>query len=201
MIQELWDTIDDKTKITLIVTTSIAIFGWIIAIWQFRTANSLKKKSAVFEQRLKIYNEYFHKIDDINERLMIDFQEYIGPTINKVYSTIILDPDNSDNAIIEMQSALSDIISKTSKTLNQTTEELQKLRFIASKKTLNILNKYKELAQSQISIIGDVFGSININKMQNFDANENQQLKLVGQKLLATRNELEKQMRNDLGIK
>ncbi len=69
---EIWNSLDGKTQITIIVTGSIAVIGWIIAIWQFRIANRLKKTSIVFENRLKVYNEYFHKIDDINDRLMID---------------------------------------------------------------------------------------------------------------------------------
>ncbi len=198
---ELWNTLDNKTRVTLVTTLSIATVGWIIAIWQFKVANRLKKKSVVSEQRLKIYNEYFHKIDDINERLMIDFQEFIGPVISKVYSTIILDPENSNQALVEMQSALTDIIAKSSKTLSQTSEELQQLRFIASKKTLGILNDYKNLAQSQINSISNLFGTIDINQLQNYNANDNEQLKIIGQKLISTRNLLEKQMREDLGIK
>lgn len=198
---DLWKSLDNKSKVTLVTTLSIAVVGWIIAIWQFKVANRLKKKSVVFEQRLKIYNEYFHKIDDINERLMIDFQEFIGPIINKVYSTILLDPENSNQALVEMQSALTDVIAKSSKTLSQTTEELQQLRFIASKKTLSILDDYKKLAQSQTNSISDLFGTIDINQLQNYNANDNEQLKIIGQKLIFTRDLLEKQMREDLGIK
>jgi len=197
---ELWNTIDDKTKITLIVTLSIALIGWIIAVWQFIVANKLKRTSVVFEHRMKIYNEYFHKIDDINERLMIDFQEFIGPIINKVFSTILMEPENANEALVEMQSGLTHVISKCSKTLTQTSEELQQLRFISSKKTLQILDSYKELAQSQINLISDLFSSIDVNQLQNYNANDNEQLKLIGQKLIVTRNNLEKQMREDLDI-
>ncbi|RLD57085.1 MAG: hypothetical protein DRJ01_14325, partial [Bacteroidetes bacterium] len=136
---EYWTEIDSATKTTIIVTLLIAIVGWIIAIWQFRIANRNKKSSIVFENRLNIYNEYFNKIDDINERLMIDFDEYLGPTIKNIYKTIINDPENSNHALIDLQTALSEITRKTSKTISQTTQELQKLRFIASKKTLEIL--------------------------------------------------------------
>ncbi len=201
MILELWSTRDDKTKATLITTLLVALIGWFIAIWQFRVASGLKKKSVVFEQRLKIYNEYFHKIDDVNERLMIDFQEFIGPIMNKVYSTILLDPENSNQALVEMQAATTDVIAKTSKTLSQTTGELQLLRFIASKKTLIILDNYKILAQSQITSLSDLFGSIDVNKLQNYNADDNEHLKAIGEKLISTRNLLEKQMREDLGIK
>ena len=197
---EIWNSLDDKTKITILSTVTIAVIGWVIAIWQFRVANRLKKTSLVYENRLKVYNEYFHKIDDINDRLMIDFQEFIGPTVNKVYAQILTDPENSNQSLIEMQEALSKIISNSSKTINETTQELQKLRFMASKKTLKILNEYRDLAQSQINIIPELLGTINTNSFQNFDVSQNQELVKVGQKLIETRNALEQQMRKDLDI-
>ncbi|WPP49490.1 hypothetical protein [Catalinimonas niigatensis] len=197
---EIWNSLDEKTKFTILVTIIIAVIGWVIAIWQFRVANKLKKTSLVYENRLKVYNEYFHKIDDINDRLMIDFQEFIGPTVNKVYAQILTDPENSNQSLIEMQNAMSKILSRSSKTITQATQELQKLRFIASKKTLKILDEYKDLAQSQINIIPELLGSINVNSFQNYDALRNQQLIAIGQKLIETRDALEKQMRKDLDI-
>ena len=178
----------------------IAVAGWIMAIWQFVVANKHKKSAIIFENRLKVYNEYFEKIDDINDRLMIDFQEYIGPTINQVYEKILTDPENSNQALIEMQKALGDMISKASKSINQTTQELQKLRFIASKKTLKILNEYRDLAQLQVQMLPEVLKTVNIHESQNFDTRENENLKSIGHRLIETRNELEKQMRIDLGI-
>ena len=193
---DFWNNLEEKTQVTLI----IAAIGWIIAIWQFIVANKHKKSAIIFENRLKVYNEYFEKIDDINDRLKIDFQEYIGPTINQVYEKILSDPENSNQALIEMQSALSDMINKASKNINQTTQELQKLRFIASKKTLKILNEYRDLAQSQVQMIPEVLKTIDIYESRNFDTRENENLKNIGYKLIEIRNELEKQMRIDLGI-
>ncbi|MEX0597568.1 MAG: hypothetical protein WD512_13840 [Candidatus Paceibacterota bacterium] len=197
---DIWNSLDNKTQITLIVTALIAIIGWIIAVCQFRIANKLKKRSIIFENRLKIYNEYFHKIDDINDRLMIDFQEFIGPIMTNLYEKILKEPDNSNDALVEMQKALAKITSDSAKTVNETSNELQKLRFIASKKTLQILDEYRSLAQSQIDIIPDLLGSINIQEFENYDTNQNEELKKVGVKLIETRNALEKQMRKDLNI-
>lgn len=197
---EIWNSLDSKTQYTLIVTASIAIIGWVVAIWQFRVANKLKKRSIIFENRLKIYNEYFHKIDDINDRLMIDFQKFIGPVMTNLYERILKEPDNSNDAMIEMQQALAKMTSDSAKTVNETAHELQKLRFIASKKTLQILDEYKALAQSQIEIIPDLLQSINIQEFENYDTNQNEKLRQVGMKLIETRNSLERQMRKDLDL-
>lgn len=178
----------------------IAVVGWIIAIWQTINANRNKKDAVIFENRLKIYNEYFKKIDDINGRLMIDFQDFIGPTIGEVFEKILKDPENSTTEIIKMQGALSDMISKSSKTITQATQELQNLRFIASQKTLKILDEYKILAESQVNILPEILATIDFSRNQNFDLGMNNNLKEVGQKLLETRNLLEKQMREDLGL-
>lgn len=178
----------------------IAVVGWVIAIWQTINANRNKKNAIIFENRLKIYNEYFKKIDDINERLMVDFQDFIGPTIGKVFDKILNDPENSTTELLNMQQALSDVISKSAKTITQTTQELQNLRFIASQKTLKILDEYKILAESQLNILPEILTTIDFSQVQNFDISMNNDLKEIGQKLIETRNRLEKQMREDLGL-
>ncbi len=187
-------------ELKIIIPIVVALIGWVIAIWKTIIINKYKKSSVVFENRLKIYNEYFRKIDNINERLMIDFEKYLGPTINKVFESIMTDPENSNHSIINMQKELSNIQTKSMKTINQANEELQQLRFIASSKTLSILNEYKKLAYSQIKLIPDVLATINMFEFQNINIDENSKIKLIGQKLIDTRNELEKQMRKDLGI-
>jgi len=185
---------------TIIIPIFLALVGWSIAVWQTINANRNKKDAVIFENRLKIYNEYFKKIDDINGRLMIDFQEFIGPTVGQVFEKILTDPENSSNEIIKMQSALSDMISKSSKTITQTTQELQNLRFIASRKTLKILDDYNKLAESQINILPEILATIDFSNLQNFDLNKNINLKESGKRLIETRDKLEKQMREDLGL-
>ena len=122
--------------ISTITAFLTAIIGWAIALWKTVVANKYKKDSVVFENRLKIYNEYFEKLDNINDRLIVDFQEFVGPTVARVYHVILTDPTNSAGALLDMQAALSQILQKTSKNINQSNQELQKLRFIASKKNL-----------------------------------------------------------------
>lgn len=186
--------------LALLITILISVVGWIIAIWQTINANKNKKSAVIFEKRLRIYNEYFKKIDDINDRLMIDFQEFIGPTINEVYKSILKNPENSSESIINMQQELSKLLSKSSKTITQSTQELQNLRFISTQKTLKILDDYKSLAESQINIIADTLNTINCANFHNFDLNKTNRLKEIGEKLISTRNLLEKQMREDLQL-
>lgn len=185
---------------TLIITIIIAFIGWAIAIWKTIIANKYKKSAVIFENRLKIYNEYFEKIDGINERLMIDFQELLGLKVNQVYKAILTDPNNSSHALIDMQEALSQMQIKSTKNINQANQELQKLRFIASTKTLIILDEYKTLAESQINKISELLGTIDFRKFTNFDTEKNMELKTIGERLITLRNELENQMRADLGI-
>ncbi|MFX0202833.1 MAG: hypothetical protein ACFFCW_42555 [Candidatus Hodarchaeota archaeon] len=194
---EFWNNLQASIKITII----IALVGWLIAIWQTILAIRNRKSSVVFENRLKIYNEYFKKIDGINERLTIDFAEFIGPVLNQFYEKILTDPENINDKLIDLQRAAGNIITKSSATIMQATQELQTLRFIASNKTLEILNDYKRLAESQTKIVSELFGSINISNFQSYDINRNSTLKEVGTQLLETRDKLEKQMRDDLGLK
>ncbi len=194
---DFWNSLQTDYQITI----ALAFLGWVIAIWQSIVAFKQKKKSVVFENRLQIYNDYFQKIDDINERLMIDFQEFIGPTITNFLIQVLRDPESSDQLIIELQKATSEVTIKASKTISQSEQELQKLRFIASEKTLMILDKYRDLAKSQIDLLSEVFETIDIQNFQNFDASQNQRLVSVGENLIQTKNELELQMRKDLGIK
>lgn len=194
---EFWNSLETSHQITI----ALGIVGWCLAIWQSVVAYKHKKESVLFENRLKIYNDYFQKIDDINERLMIDFQEFIGPTISNFLINVLQNPESSDDLIIELQKATSEVTIKASKTISQSEQELQKLRFIATEKTLSILDRYRDLAKSQLDLISEVFGSIDIQKFQNFDASQNQKLVAVGQNLIETKNELELQMRKDLGIK
>jgi hypothetical protein len=182
------------------VAILIAFIGWLIAIWQTIIANKNKKSAVIFENRLQIYNEYFNKIDNINERLMIDFHEFIGPKVSQVYKAILTNPNNSSQALIEMQEALSQMQLKSTKNINQATQELQKLRFIASKKTLEILDEYKKLAESQINKIAELLGTIDFRNFTTFDPEINNDLKAIGERLIELRNNLEKQMRDDLGI-
>ena len=53
--------------IKFLIPIVIAGIGWIIAIWQTINAKRNKKDAVIFENRLQIYNEYFKKIDDIND--------------------------------------------------------------------------------------------------------------------------------------
>jgi len=194
---ELWTSLDTSHQITIV----LAVIGWGVAIWKSYVAHQHKKDSVIFENRLEIYNKYFQKLDDINERLMIDFQEFMGPTIQNFYVQILEDPENSNQALIELQQSLSEVQLKASKTISQAEQELQKLRFIATEETLEILDRYKNLANLQLKKMEDVLGSIDIQEFQNFDADENQELVEIGNELIATKNNLESQMREDLGIK
>jgi restriction endonuclease len=185
---------------TIYITVGMAAIGWLIAIWKTVVANNYKKEAVIFENRLMIYNEYFEKIDGINERLMLDYQEFVGVKVNQIFSQILTDPGGSSLAIIELQEALSQMHNKAAKNINQSTQELQKLRFIASKKTLAILDEYKTLAESQINKIPEILKSIDMQNFTNIDVEKNQELKNISERLIKTRNDLEKQMRADLGL-
>lgn len=194
---DFWNSLSTDYQITII----LAIIGWSVAIWQSIVAYKHKKASVIFENRINIYNDYFQKIDGINERLMIDFQEFIGPTIHDFLKKVLENPNGSNQYILELQKALDEVQIKASKTISQAEQELQKLRFIATERTLEILNRYRDLAKLQLECMCDVYESIDLQNHQSFDVDQNQKLVQVGKDLISTKNELEKQMKKDLGIK
>lgn len=194
---EFWNNLEQASKLAII----IAFIGWAIAFWQAILAYKRRKSAIIFENRLEIYNEYFRKLDSINESLTIDFSNFIGPAINQILVKILSEPEKANETMIELHKAASDIISKSANTISKTNQELQTLRFIASEKTIKILNEYKELAGSQAKIISELFNSLNISSFQSFDINKNSILKEIGKKLLLTKDKLEKQMRADLGLR
>jgi len=179
----------------------ILIIGWLIAIWQSIVVLRISKKSSLFQKRIEIYNNYFQKLDEINDKLSIDYQEYFGPFINNIYTKILENPDNSNSFLNELQQGLSSMFQKSMKTIQHSTQELQTLRFIASKKTLLILDEYKCLAESQTEIIGEIFSTIDIYSQNALEIAGNQKLIDVSTNLVQLKNKLESQMREDLGIK
>lgn len=183
------------------ITIVIAIIGWSVAFWKIKAVHKLEKESVIFENRLRIYNEYFQKLDEINEHLRIDFEEFAGSTINKLLAKILRDEGNYENTIFELQEALNDIQIKATKTMSESEQELQKLRFIASADTLGILDNYRKLAKKQLDQLTNIYGSVDIQNFQNFDRIENEKLKEIGEELREAKNELEIQMRKDLVIK
>jgi hypothetical protein len=179
---------------------SIAFFGWTFGFVQLRIANKHKKESAIFDKRLSIYNEYFQKLDQINDRLMIDAKEFMGDTMQSIYKGILQDPENITEHLIELNSKFSEITAKASKNMNQAFNEISTLRFIATKRTLAILNEYRALGKMQQESLSKVIGSIDLRNGGAINPEYNQELIDIGNKLIETKDKLEAQMRKDLNV-
>ena len=185
----------------LLIAIIVALIGWIIAIVKIRIAKKNKISTTIFEKRLSIYNEYFTKLDSINENITIDAEEYLQPVLNDLYDGIISNPESAGEHLIKLSKEMNEFTRKAGKSMNQAHSELNTLRFISTEKTREILNEYRTLSKMQLDALNDLYKTINLFDKDNLiNPDANSKLKEIGKELELIRDKLEIQMRKDLGV-
>ena len=108
-----------------------------------------KKRELKRTRRLDIYHETLNKLDQINQQITIGYSETFIQKQQNFYSAIIQNPDNATDLISDFLREVYGELSRSVKLINKPFTELNSLRLVASKSTLDLLNRYQDASLAQ----------------------------------------------------
>jgi hypothetical protein len=175
--------------------------GFIYAIIQHIIRMKSDHAAKTREWKYQVYREYLGKLDNASNDFTKKFSEdFIKKITTETFSKIINDPDNSKDALIQMNKSIMELMSEVNVEVNKIQNELNGLRIVCSKPLLILLDEYKICMSSIMDSINKVFDSIDFT---NSESIRNQLPLKIGDSALNMKDlflKIEKQMRIDLGV-
>lgn len=95
--------------------------------------------------RYSEYKHYLRTLDEITSASRQDMEKFMHETVAETFNTIITEPEESDAALIELNSALLSMSSNMQQTFAKAEGELHGLKLVASEELLDMVNEYVEL--------------------------------------------------------
>ena len=155
-------------KIELIVTSIIAVIGWIWAITQFCYKRKWQKRDAIAARRYDAYSRYMRKYEEISENIRKDPHAAYGITNELMVKVMQGSSEEINNAVINFNQQLLDYVKRSCEPLLIVKQELNALFLIASNDLLTKLDELKELITDFNDEVQNCLGQINIKDGNSF---------------------------------
>lgn len=180
--------------VSTVVTTVLAP---LLFFWLKRRDEKRKRK---FEVRYAEYKHYLHTLDEIASASRVETERFFSETITTTVKTFWADPENSNEALVNMNEALLSISSRLGETITRAEGELHGLRLVCSDKLLELIDEYVQLQRDLLSATSDMMANwkqININ---NPAASVPGAVQQKGEETQQLYRDIVAQMRNELEI-
>lgn len=184
-----------------LVTIVLGIFaavGWVVVL-----ADRIRhRKRSV---RISVYQESLSKIDELHAKISRDFTSDFLSEMPSFYQSIL---ESKGDAVGPLSSFLKHTYERMTslvESINISFSELNKLRLVASPRTLSLLDKYRALSiqqANQFSTVLDSFkrGQITGGAVVDQNMQISDSAKKLSTEIASARQKLEKQMRADIGF-
>ena len=188
---------ENISNLIAIIVTVAGGCGWLIAFIN-------NSRNHIRNIRLQIYQESLAKLDELNALISRDFvSSFINNQISYL-QRLIQDPSSAKDYLASIIKNVYEEMSKLINLINKAFTEFEKLRLVASKKTLVILNCYRELAMQQARDFTEILealksGHISGGKYITSEMKTTLYARDQSEKIKNMRTELENQMRKDIG--
>ena len=181
--------------ISVIVTSIVAPF----IFYFLKRRDEIKKRN--FEVRYAEYKKYLNTLENISSLSRISFEKDFMEIAKDCFSNIISNPQESNAALIKLNTAMEELTSKLRTSFTQAQNELHGLKLVCSQKLLFMINEFVSLQNELVNKSTEFMRSWKkyIGKEQSFFENSN--FKLLGQKANSLQEDILKQMRMELKIK
>ena len=170
-----------------------------IIFYLLKRRDDIKKRN--FDIRYTEYKHYLKTLDEITATTRIDFEKDFIATANKCFKEIIEKPENSQNALIELNEKMSVLNSNIRESFTKATNELHGLRLVCSEKLLNLIDEFVGIQKELIDLSMSVMSSFKSIDLDNPTAHIPKDMKEKGEKAQGLYNTIIRQMRLELGIK
>lgn len=184
------------------ITSAIALFGWIFGIIQFVAKRKWQKKDFLREKRVRAYQKYMNKIDEIgNSMKMNPLSETFVMLNDFIPSLLNGEPDEFDQALIKFNTRLIENIKQSLIPLTIVNQELNEIRLIASDELVEKIEELRNLTNDLSNEMQNCLNRINTK-----DPNSFAELKTIGTDQRKARfsklnEEIFKLMRKEINIK
>lgn len=162
--------------IGIIVTSIIAVVGWIIAIVQSRKNLKLEKANRLADRRYEAYRDFLKKMDDISAEMNKIPQKIMGEMTTSFIKSAFSDSEDTNQAVIAFNERLVSFLSDSLKPMSIMKQELSSLRLVASDEMLLYIYKMQALTNDLYSDFYSCLSKVSPKETDSF-----QSLKSVGQ--------------------
>lgn len=160
----------------IIITSIIAIVGWIIVIIQSYKNRRLEKANKLADRRFSAYNSFLNKMDDINGEMEKLPRTMMSEMTTSFLTAVMSENEDANKAVISFNEKLVAYVSDSLKPLLMMKQELSSLKLVASDKMLENIHKMEILTDDLHSEFQTCLSSVS---PQNTDSFQN--LKSMGQ--------------------
>ena len=181
--------------VSVIVTSIVAPF----IFYFLKRRDEIKKRN--FEVRYTEYKKYLNTLENISSLSRITFEKDFMKIANDCFSDILSNPQDSNAALIRLNSGLQELTANLRTSFTQAQNELHGLKLVCSQNLLDMINEFISLQNELISKSTEFMGRWKeyVGKEQSFF--ENNSFKELGQRANSLYEDILKQMRKELKIK
>jgi hypothetical protein len=187
------DGIDNMIQIILFI---FGLIGWLIVA-------KLNKESSKKDKRLFVYNDVLEKFESINNKFSITYSSSLSKSMLDFQVAIIQDPNNVNQYLINFMQENQKYLKESMDLASSLFSQFSRFRLVASKNTIDLFEKYKKESLIYINQVYSSMQSINLNEigsLQNQYQNIEKQSQEKGIELKELYEELENQMKKDIGF-
>ena len=181
--------------ISLLVTSIVAPLIFYI----LKRIDETRKRN--FEVRYEEYKRYLNTLENISSLSRITFEKDFMNITNECFQDILSKPEESNSALIKLNTALQELTAKLRTSFSQAINELNGLRLVSSQKLFDMVNEFasiqKELLEKSTEFMGKWQQYIGKEKT----LFENSEIKNLGMRANSLYEDILRQMRKELNIK
>ena len=179
----------------------IGFLGFAYGLIQWILKNRAEMKAKSREMKYQIYKEYLIKLERINNKLNREFNDdFLKKVTLDTYNKIVTTPEQSENALIEMQKSLSELMSNIYLDYNSALEELTGLRIVCNKTILKYLDEYEQVFRDLSENTIKALESLDFTRINSIHNQLPLNIEASGKRIESLKTLIENEIRKDIGF-
>lgn len=159
-----------------------------------------ERNDRILDVRTKIYSEYFKKFEDAAKNVGNDYEEFSQVTLKQQFKKLI-ESDNSSEAIIEFQDAVSEFPMKIQTAHRKATQEVTTLKVLGSSELFELTDQFEKAHQDILVLSSEWLAELKQGFiMEAFESPIAIEMKKKAVAITVLKEKIIKQMRTELNL-